>query len=430
MSNGYKQTELGVIPKDWNIESLNRCVRSDAPICYGILMPGQHVAGGIPVVKVKDIAGGRVDESELLLTHPSIDHAYRRSRLLPGDILITIRGTTGRIAIVSETLRGANITQDTARVRVGSNQVSRFLYVALQAQAVQSQIALHTIGQAVKGINIRDVKNISIPLPPTKQEQEAIADALSDMDTLIECLEQLLAKKRLIKQGVMQELLTGRRRLSGFQVHAGYKHTDIGLIPKDWDLKSLDSIAIVTSGKRLPLGTSLTEHETPYPYIRVADMKPGTVSLNKIQYVPPEVFPAIKHYRIYKDDLFISVAGTLGIVGKIPPELNGANLTENADRITDIKCSQDYLLHLMMAPQIQNTIESLRTVGAQPKLALERIRKFSIPVPSDRREQDAIAKTINELGEEVSTLESRVEKCRVLKQGMMQQLLTGKIRLI
>jgi type I restriction enzyme S subunit len=115
---GYKQTEVGVIPEEWGVESLDQCVRSDAPICYGILMPGEHHDGGIPVVKVRDIIGGRVDESNLLLTHPSIDQAYKRSRLNTGDLLITIRGTTGRVAIASSALNGANITQDTARLRL------------------------------------------------------------------------------------------------------------------------------------------------------------------------------------------------------------------------------------------------------------------------------------------------------------------------
>ena len=170
-------------------------------------------------------------------------------------------------------------------------------------------------------------------------------------------------------------------------LNPGFKHTEAGAIPDDWTVKSLDQISLVTSGKRLPLGKSLTDHETAHPYIRVTDMRPGTVSLSDLRFVPVDVFPSIKRYRIFKDDIFISVAGSLGIVGRIPVELDGANLTENADRITNISCSQGFLLHVMMAPPIQSTIESLRTVGAQPKLALTRIRKFAIPLPPTKAEQ-------------------------------------------
>jgi type I restriction enzyme S subunit len=213
------------------------------------------------------------------------------------------------------------------------------------------------------------------------------------------------------------------------EVKPGYKQTEVGVIPKDWEAKTIDSIAFVTSGKRLPLGSSLTEQETPHPYIRVVDMRPGTVSLSDIRFVPVKVFPAIKRYRIFKEDIFISVAGTLGLVGKVPPELNGANLTENADRITNITCSQDYLLHVLMSPLVQNTIDSLQTVGAQPKLALTRIRKFVIPLPPSKAEQDAIAEALSDADAHIDSLEQLIGKKRQLKQGAMQELLTGKRRL-
>jgi type I restriction enzyme, S subunit len=253
---------------------------------------------------------------------------------------------------------------------------------------------------------------------------------LRDVDALIESLEKLVAKKRQVKQGAMQELLTGKKRLPSFEVKPGYKQTEVGLIPEDWQAKTIDAVAFVTSGKRLPAGSSLTEHGTPHPYVRVTDMRPGTVALSDIKFVPVEAFPAISRYRIYKEDIFISVAGTLGIVGKVPPELDGASLTENADRITKITCSQDYLLHVLMAPLIQDTIDSLQTVGAQPKLALTRIRKFVIPLPPTKAEQEAIAAILSDMDAEIAAQEAKLAKARNLKQGMMQELLTGRIRLV
>jgi type I restriction enzyme, S subunit len=214
------------------------------------------------------------------------------------------------------------------------------------------------------------------------------------------------------------------------EVRKGYKQTEVGVIPQDWEVKPLDTISFVTSGKRLPLGKSLTDNETSHPYIRVTDMRIGTVDLSDIKFVPEDVFPAIKRYRIYKEDIFISVAGTLGIVGKIPEELDGANLTENADRITNITCSQDYLLHILMSPLIQNTIESLQTVGAQPKLALTRIRKFDIPIPPTLAEQEAIAEALSDADALIESLETLLAKKRQVKQGAMSELLTGKRRVV
>ncbi len=209
----------------------------------------------------------------------------------------------------------------------------------------------------------------------------------------------------------------------------GYKLTEVGEIPEDWEIVQLDDIAKVTSGKRLPSGFSVTKYETPHPYIRVSDMQPGNVSTENIMYVPINAAEHIKQYRIYKGDLFISVAGTLGIVGKIPPELNGANLTENADRITEIRCDKSFLLYILLSPHTQSVIDSIRTVGAQPKLALGRIRKFDIPLPPTEKEQNAIATALSDADTLIDALEQSIAKKRQIKQGAMQELLTGKKRL-
>lgn len=209
----------------------------------------------------------------------------------------------------------------------------------------------------------------------------------------------------------------------------GYKLTEVGEIPEDWEIVQLDDIAKVTSGKRLPSGFSVTKYETPHPYIRVSDMQPGNVSTENIMYVPINAAEHIKQYRIYKGDLFISVAGTLGIVGKIPPELNGANLTENADRITEIRCDKSFLLYILLSPHTQSVIDSIRTVGAQPKLALGRIRKFDIPLPPTEKEQIAIATALSDADALIEALEQSIAKKRHIKQGAMQELLTGKRRL-
>jgi type I restriction enzyme S subunit len=210
------------------------------------------------------------------------------------------------------------------------------------------------------------------------------------------------------------------------ELKKGYKQTEVGVIPEEWSVKAIEEFASVKSGKRLPLGNYLTDKVTPHPYIRVADMFPGGVNLSDIRYVPENIFPSIKNYRIFKEDIFISVAGTLGIVGKIPEELDGANLTENADRLTDIGCERDYLLYVLMSSLIQKTIESEMTLGAQPKLALTRIRKFFIPLPPTKAEQTAIGTALSDADALIQSLEKLIAKKRLIKQGAMQELLKPK----
>lgn len=217
--------------------------------------------------------------------------------------------------------------------------------------------------------------------------------------------------------------------LSMVEMKSGYKMTEVGVIPEDWEVKELSSISAIKSGKRLPKGCLVTSSKTSYPYIRVIDMNMGYLNLSNIMYVPENVQPMISKYIISKNDIYISVAGTLGLVGKIPEELDGANLTENANRITEIQCNRDYLMYYMMSPLIQNVIEAERTIGAQPKLALQRIRDFYIVLPGDNREQTAIATALSDVDSLISALTKKIEKKKAIKQGLMQQLLTGKKRL-
>ncbi len=158
-------------------------------------------------------------------------------------------------------------------------------------------------------------------------------------------------------------------------------------------------------------------------------MRVGGVDQSDIKYVPESAVPRIQNYRIYTDDIFISVAGTLGIVGRVPISLDGANLTENADRLTNIKCDVAYLMYALQSNPIQDEIDSIRTVGAQPKLALSRIRSFEILMPSDQAEQSRVSRALSDTDDLIESLERLISKKQAIKQGMMQELLTGHTRL-
>ena len=195
----------------------------------------------------------------------------------------------------------------------------------------------------------------------------------------------------------------------------------------DWSEKIISDIADVRGGKRLPKGYSLVESDTGYPYITVTDMEDGTVNCDKIRYVPLEAVDQIKRYRITVDDIYISVAGTLGLVGIIPYELNNANLTENADKLTNIKCDQKYLLHYLNSGSLSQLIDSVSTVGAQPKLALYAIQGMSIFLPA-KAEQTKIASFLSAVDEKIAQLTQKHELLSQYKQGMMQKLFSQQIR--
>lgn len=160
--------------------TLESVVADGRPITYGIVKPGLPFQGGIPVIKVRDFPDGVVLEDDLLLTSPEIEKDYKRSRLLPGDLLFSIRGTVGRMAFVPVTLEGAQITQDTARLTIGSNFDPRYVRYMLESPNAVSQVKANTMGLAVQGINLGDLRKVTIPACDLNQQVE-LADELDEI---------------------------------------------------------------------------------------------------------------------------------------------------------------------------------------------------------------------------------------------------------
>jgi len=211
----FQESEVGKIPTDWSVKPLQSLV--EAPIVYGILKPGKGVTGGVPVIKVKDIKKGHVQDDDLLLTDPEIHEKYKRAELREGDLLFTIRGTVGRMAFVPPHLDGANITQDTARIRVGDAN-PRYIRYYLGTSAPQAYFKMHTIGQAVTGINLGQLRQTPIAVP-SREEQDRIVNVLDEQFSRIDEERSYREKLQSLKTGLMQDLLTGRVRVPEAEAH-------------------------------------------------------------------------------------------------------------------------------------------------------------------------------------------------------------------
>ncbi len=163
-------------------------------------------------------------------------------------------------------------------------------------------------------------------------------------------------------------------------------------IPSNWEWVRLKELVTVLGGKRIPAGRKLTTDNTGHIYIRVSDMKHGSVLTDNLMYVPEDIYPSISRYIINKEDLYITVAGTIGTVGKIPPELDGANLTENADRLVFSIIDQDWLMLCLSSCLVQNQIAEATTKVGQPKLAIKRIEELLISLPPLNEQRRIVAR--------------------------------------
>ena len=276
-----------------------------------------------------------------------------------------------------------------------------------------------------KRVRPNDVMNIPINLPPLP-EQKKIASILTSVDEAIAKTKAIIDQTKKLKKGMMQELLT---RGIG---HTRFKQTEIGEIPESWDVVTLGELANVKGGKRVPKGESLLDEETPFPYIRIVDFKNGSISMENMKYLSENIHSKIKRYTISRTDLYISVAGALlGLVGEVPKELDGANLTENANKImikdisqTDIK----FLKQLLWSDLCQNQISVHKGVGGGvPKLALFRIQALKLTFPP-LEEQKKISIILENMDKQIYRLKDILLKHQKLKSGLMNELLNGKVR--
>lgn len=205
-------------------------------------------------------------------------------------------------------------------------------------------------------------------------------------------------------------------------------------IPDSWEWARLGNLVSVLGGKRIPAGCKLTEIDTGHKYIRVSDMKNGSVVLSSIQYISEDIYQKIRKYTISENDIYITVAGTIGRIGTIPHELNNANLTENADKLVIYKMEKKFLCLALQSPFIQSQIKSVTTKVGQPKLAIKRIENFIVPVPP-LMEQHRIVAKIGELQPdidaydkaqtEIRTIEQRFPEA--MKKSLLQYAIEGKL---
>ena len=363
-----------------------------------------------------NVKWGYFDLSDLKTMHFS-ERDIEKFTMKSDDIIMCEGGEVGRCAIWQGSNQNIFYQKALHRLRSKGQIVPQFFQNYMEKISGTKLLDDYTTRTSIAHLTREKLISLPVRLPPLP-EQTQIAQILSTWDKAIATTEQLLANSQQQKKALMQQLLTGKKRLLDKN---GVRFSG------EWDIVNLDSVCDVKGGKRLPKGSYLSENKTPYPYIRVADMFMGGVDVASIQYVPEDIAPSIQRYRIFKDDLFITVAGTLGIVGEIPDALDGANLTENADKLTNIKCDKTYLLYVMKSDLIQKYIEAESTQNAQPKLALTRIRSFKVPTPG-KEEQQKIAAVLSTADQEITALQQKLNALKQEKKALMQQLLTGKRR--
>ncbi len=436
LPKGYKQTEVGVIPEDWNVHRVYELVNHGPKNGYSGRSgkDGQ----GTPTLSLTATSSGRLvlDAQTVKYLEARID-SNSGLFLKPGDILVQRSNTidlVGTTAIFTGPPTTFIYPDLMMRLRFKEPASANWFWCyanSIGGRRFFMSIAAGSTGSMPK-ISGEKLRQMPVPIPPLL-EQEAIAEALSDADFLIESLTQLIAKKRQIKQGAMQELLTGKRRLHGFaNTTIGYKQTEVGVIPEDWESSPLPNIIWFQEGPGL---RNWQFRPSGLKVINVTNLQEnGYLDLNKTErHISWEEFErTYKHFLIDDGDVVIASSGNSYCKTAVVRQADLPLLMNTS--VIRFKAKEGigrlYMLIYLKSAYFKDQIDLMITGGAQPNFGPAHLKRIFIPLPPTKAEQEAIAEALSDMDAEITALEIKLTKAREIKQGMMHNLLTGRIRLV
>jgi type I restriction enzyme S subunit len=399
MKAGYKQTDLGFLPKEWGLVSLGEMTTK---VGSGITPTGGkrvYKTEGRPFLRSQNVGWGCLIMDDIAFIDEETHDSFKATEIENGDVFLNITGASiGRSAVADERVVSGNVNQHVCIIRPKFDQLDPiYLNYFILSRSGQKQIDSFQAGGNRQGLNFGQIRSFHLPLPPLS-EQEAIAAALSDVDSLITTLDRLIAKKRDIKQAAMQELLTGKSRLPEFS--------------GDWELKSLGSFCEITAGGDLVKDDfSMTcDHRHPFPIYSNALMSKGLYGYSK-------------SYQYESDKITVTARGDIGHAFYRSKQFCaiGRLLVLSSKDLCNLRFVTEY---------INTFVNFAHESTGVPQLTAPQISKYAVALPPTKAEQTAIATILSDMDAEIAALEQKREKTRALKQGMMQELLTGRVRLV
>jgi len=414
MSNrkDYKQTEIGRIPKEWKVVRLGEL--KEIELIMGQSPPGKSYnreGKGFPFIQGK-AEFGSIYPTPILWTSQPTKVAEK------GDILISVRAPVGEVNICPYRLC---IGRGLAAVRImnGSNMFYFYWF-----QKEKQRIKNFGKGSTFKAITKDELSNLLLPLPPLP-EQKKIAEILSTVDEAIEKVDEAIARTERLKKGLMQNLLT-----KGVG-HKDFKDTEIGRIPKEWEVVELGTYIDVFSGYAFKSEDFLADRSKGVPIIKIGNLQNGKVIVDdKTSFVPGDFYENLSDFQLHYGDVLIALSGaTTGKIAVVDRNIGLALVNQRVGKfkILNSNILQKFFYFLAQSDRFKRFV--LRNIGqsAQGNLSPNQVKKLKLPLPP-LPEQKEIAEILSTVDKRLELLRNKKEKLERIKKGLMNDLLTGKKR--
>jgi type I restriction enzyme S subunit len=418
---GYKETEIGVIPEDWEVKKLGEVV----DVRDGTHDSPKQVMDGIPLITSKNLKEGRIDLTELtFISEDDHQNISKRSGVDNGDIIFAMIGTIGNPVIID--LDFDFSIKNVALLKFSKTNISNILVKnLLESRIIENQFLKNKAGGVQKFVSLKQIRQTVIPIPPLK-EQEKIAEILSTTDKHIEDLDRLIEDYELLKKGMMQKLLT-----EGIG-HTEFKDTEIGRIPKEWDLKSLGELGNTFNGLS---GVTKIDFGSGKPYIPYKNIFSNTrVNMNSMDYV--KVSGKKKQNKVKYGDVFFTTSSETpeeaGMSSVLLDDVEELYLNSFCFgfRLNDFTTLRpEFARYMLRSKHARKEISKLAQGSTRFNLSKNNVMKVQIPIPTIL-EQYKISEILDEFEITINQLKDSKDSYTNLKQALMDRLLTGKIRVV
>ncbi|MEZ8445794.1 restriction endonuclease subunit S [Vibrio splendidus] len=414
------------LPAGWTENGLEGLVARGSKITYGVVQPGEQDPNGVPFVRGGDINNGKIAIGKLRTISQSVSESYKRTLLQGGELLMSLVGYPGEVAIVPESLAGANIARQAAYIKLGQSVDSQYVMYYLQSNLGKYYLFQKSTGSAQQVINLIDLKDVRVILPPLP-EQKKIAAILTSVDDVIEKTQAQIDKLKDLKTGMMQELLTRGVGVNG-KPHTEFKDSPVGRIPKGWEVTDLEELAsFVTSGSR---GWAQYYSDSGAIFIRIGNLTREHINFRfkDTIYVNPPNTAEGKRTLVQTGDVLISITADLGVIAVVNDDIGEAYVNQHVSlvRLKDKSISR-WVGHFLAFEESQKQFTANNDSGAKAGLNLTAIRKTKVVLPPIE-EMNKVVQSLDSLDTNIAIKRQKLSKVSDTKKALMQDLLTGKKR--
>jgi type I restriction enzyme, S subunit len=420
---GYKITELGEIPVEWEVNKLEDiCERIFVGIATSTIE--YYTDYGVPIIRNQNIKKDYLDTKELLMITKEFSDMNGSKKLKEGDILTVRTGYPGISCVVTKEYENSHTF--TTLISRPKKQIINPYYLSRYINSEKGMKFINSgkAGGAQQNLNVATLTKMPV-IMPLIHEQKKISIILSSIDEKIENTDNLIEKTKQLKKGLMQGLLT-----KGIG-HEKFKDTEIGRIPEEWEVKSFQSLY---SENIRDFGsfstTKLIEYvDNGIPYLRSENFRENRLLINSISYITKEVDELLSKSYVYRGNILFTKIGNIGCAcvykGQLGERCN-SNATIAKIKVDNTISDEEYISYFLNSVLCKRQYVG-SIISTPPRINMGEINNFKIAIPS-LVEQKQIASILSSVDEKIEKYKSKKEKLQELKKGLMQKLLTGKIR--